>query len=243
MAKNVLITGAARRIGAACARLLHDEGFNVCLHYRASETEAASLYDELNRCRPDSAIVVKADLLNLDELQRLAEAAVAAWGGVDVLVNNASAFYPGAVEDVTEQDWEELLGSNLKAPFFLTQALLASLRERQGCVVNIIDIHAERGLKSYPVYSIAKAGLAAMTRSLAKELGPVVRVNGIAPGAILWPEHQMDAVIKEEILQRVALQRCGDPLDIARAIRFLIDEANYVTGQIIAVDGGRSLFC
>lgn len=243
MVKNVLITGAARRIGATCARLLHEEGFNVCLHYRASLQDAEALCEELNRSRPDSAVIVQADLLKLDELQRLAEVANNAWGGVDVLVNNASAFYPGEVEAVTESEWEELLGSNLKAPFFLTQALLGALRERHGCVVNIIDIHAERGLKSYPVYSIAKAGLAAMTRSLAKELGPEVRVNGVAPGAILWPELEMDDAIKEEILQRVALQRCGDPVDIARTVRFLIDDANYVTGQIIAVDGGRTLFC
>lgn len=188
-------------------------------------------------------MIVQADLLKLAELQRLAAAVNAAWGGVDVLVNNASAFYPGDVADVTERDWDELLGSNLKAPFFLIQALLETLRERHGCVINIIDIHAERGLKSYPVYSIAKAGLAAMTRSLAKELGPTIRVNGIAPGAILWPEQPMNDATKEEILQRVALQRCGDPLDIARSVRFLIGDADYVTGQIIAVDGGRSLFC
>lgn len=243
MAKNVLITGAARRIGAACARLLHAEGCNICLHYRSSVAEAESLRDELNRQRAGSAIAVQADLLNMSEVGSLAEAANAAWGGIDVLVNNASTFYPGEIEGVTERDWEVLLGSNLKAPFFLVQGLLPSLRQREGCVVNIIDIHAERGLKSYPVYSIAKAGLAAMTRSLAKELGPEVRVNGIAPGAILWPEDEMSKEMKAEILNRVTLGRCGDPLDIARSLRFLIDEADYMTGQILAVDGGRSLFC
>lgn len=243
MAKNVLITGAARRIGAACARLLHAEGCNICLHYRSSVVEAESLRDELNRQRAGSAIAVQADLLNMSEVGSLAEAANAAWGGIDVLVNNASTFYPGEIEGVTERDWEVLLGSNLKAPFFLVQGLLPSLRQREGCVVNIIDIHAERGLKSYPVYSIAKAGLAAMTRSLAKELGPEVRVNGIAPGAILWPEDEMSKEMKAEILNRVTLGRCGDPLDIARSLRFLIDEADYMTGQILAVDGGRSLFC
>ncbi len=243
MAKNVLITGAARRIGAACARLLHSEGCNLCIHYRESRREAEVLRDELNRQRGGSAIAVRADLLNMAALQELAHAATGEWGGIDVLVNNASTFYPGEVESVTEQDWEELLGSNLKAPFFLTQALLPSLRERGGCIVNIIDIHAERGLKSYPVYSIAKAGLAAMTRSLAKELGPEIRVNGIAPGAILWPEDEMSQQIKEDILQRVTLGRCGEPLDIARALRFLVAEADYMTGQVLAVDGGRSLFC
>ncbi|WP_031434513.1 pteridine reductase [Methylomarinum vadi] len=243
MVKNVLITGAARRIGAACARLLHAEGFNICLHYRSSIAEAESLRDELNQRRAGSAIAVQADLINMDELWGLAEQAKAAWGGIDVLVNNASTFYPTEIEEVAERDWEVLLGSNLKAPFFLAQALVPSLRQRQGCVVNIIDIHAERGLKSYPVYSIAKAGLAAMTRSLAKELGPEVRVNGIAPGAILWPEDDMGQEMKDEILQRVTLRRCGEPMDIARALRFLINEADYVTGQILAVDGGRSLFC
>ncbi len=242
MSKNVLITGAAKRIGAACARLLHAEGFNVCLHYRSSEEDASRLCEEFNRQRLGSAITCQADLLELADLTKLAQVAEGAWGGVDVLVNNASTFYPGVVEHVTEGDWEELLGSNLKAPFFLAQALLSSLRQNNGCIVNIIDIHAEKGLKSYPVYSIAKAGLAAMTRSLAKELGPEVRVNGIAPGAILWPEHEIGDEMKSEILQRVVLQRCGDPLDIARALRFLIVDANYITGQILAVDGGRTLF-
>ncbi|WP_349432121.1 pteridine reductase [Methylomarinum sp. Ch1-1] len=243
MVKNVLITGAARRIGATCARLLHAEGYNICLHYRSSERQAEFLCGELNRQRAGSAITIQADLLEMQEVKRLAETAEQAWQGIDVLVNNASSFYSGAVDEATEQDWEVLLGSNLKAPFFLAQALLPSLRAKRGCIVNIIDIHAERGLKSYPLYSISKGGLATLTRSLAKELGPDVRVNGVAPGAILWPEHEITEQTKADILQRVALQRCGDPLDIARAVRFLIDEADYITGQIIAVDGGRTLFC
>ena len=243
MQKNVLITGAARRIGAACARLLHDEGFNICLHYRSSEQDVVQLGEELNHIRADSARMIQADLLNMQEIKKLAQAADGAWGGVGVLLNNASAFYPGTVGEVSEQDWDELLGSNLKAPFFLSQALAPSLSRKQGCIINIIDIHAERGLIGYPVYSIAKAGLAAMTKSLAKELGPEIRVNGVSPGAILWPEQDMSDEIKTEIIQRVALQRNGDPLDIAKAVRFLINDADYITGQILSVDGGRTLFC
>lgn len=243
LAKNVLITGAAKRIGAACARLLHGEGCNVFLHYRSSGVEARQLCEELNRLRPDSAEIMQADLLDHAELQGLAEQTCAAWGGIDVLVNNASSFYPTPIADVTERQWDELLGSNLKAPFFLAQALAPTLAERKGCIVNIVDIHAERGLSGYPVYSIAKAGLAAMTKALAKELGPVVRVNGVAPGAILWPDRDLSDSVKLEILQRVALKRSGEPDDIAKAVLFLIRDADYVTGQILSVDGGRTLFC
>ncbi len=243
MQKNVLITGAAKRIGATCARLLHDEGCNIFLHYRSSQAEALALCGELNQTRPDSAKIMQADLQDMDALKALAETAQAAWGGIDVLVNNASTFYPGAVAQVTQAQWDELLGTNLKAPFFLAQALSGTLIENQGCIVNIVDIHAERGLKGYPVYSIAKAGLAAMTKVLAKEFGGAVRVNGVAPGAILWPEHALSGLDKQEILQRVALKRSGDPSDIAKAVVFLIKDADYVTGQIITVDGGRTLFC
>ncbi len=241
--KNVLITGASKRIGASCARLLHEQGCNVILHYNASKQAALQLCSELNQERPDSARVMQADLLNREQLQNLAHQAAVAWGGLDVLINNASSFYPTALADVTEAQWDELLGSNLKAPFFLTQALGSVLLERQGCVVNIVDIHAERGLKGYPVYSIAKAGLAAMTKVLAKELGPSVRVNGVAPGAIIWPEFDMSEEDKNEILQRVALRRRGQPADIAKAVLFLVRDAEYVTGQILSVDGGRTLFC
>ncbi|MDP3334725.1 MAG: pteridine reductase [Methylococcaceae bacterium] len=241
--KNVLITGASKRIGASCARLLHEQGCNVILHCNASKQDALQLCSELNQERPDSARVMQADLLNREQLQNLAHQAAVAWGGLDVLINNASSFYPTALADVTEAQWDELLGSNLKAPFFLTQALANTLLERQGCVVNIVDIHAERGLKGYPVYSIAKAGLAAMTKVLAKELGPSVRVNGVAPGAIIWPEFDMSEEDKNEILQRVALRRHGQPTDIAKAVLFLVRDAEYVTGQILSVDGGRTLFC
>lgn len=242
-AKNVLITGAAKRIGAACARLLHSDGCNVFLHYRSSAAEAQQLCDELNQLRPGSAKIMQADLLNMAELEALARKAEAAWGGIDVLVNNASSFYPTAVADVTESQWDELLGSNLKVPFFLAKALEKTLTDNKGCIVNIIDIHAERGLSGYPVYSISKAGLSAMTKILAKELGPKVRVNGVAPGAILWPDNDLSESAKLEILQRVALKRSGEPSDIAKAALFLIKDADYITGQILTVDGGRTLFC
>lgn len=243
MQKNVLITGAAKRIGAACARLLHSEGCNVFLHYRSSEEEALQLSRELNQLRPDSAKIMQADLLNMNELEGLAAEAGKAWGGLDVLVNNASSFHPGSIAEVSEQHWDEMLGSNLKTPFFLAKCLSGVLAKRNGCIVNIIDIHAERGLKNYPAYSIAKAALAAMTRILAKELAPSVRVNGVAPGAIIWPEHDLSEQGKLDILERVALKRCGEPLDIAKAVLFLIKDADYMTGQIVTVDGGRTLFC
>lgn len=243
MQKNVLITGAAKRIGAACARLLHSQGCNVFLHYRSSKEAALQLCYELNQLRPDSAYMMQADLLNREELEALVSEACMAWGKIDVLVNNASSFYPTTMADVTEQQWDELMGCNLKAPFFLAKLLTETLADNKGCIVNIVDIHAERGLKNYPVYSIAKAGLVAMTKILAKELGPVIRVNGIAPGAILWPDNELSEQEKQDILQRVALRRNGEPDDIAKALCFLIKDADYMTGQILTIDGGRTLFC
>jgi len=243
MQKNVLITGAAKRIGEACARLLHSKGCNVFLHYRSSKEAALQLCYELNQMRPDSDYMMHADLLKREELEALVTEACMAWGKIDVLVNNASSFYPTAVADVTEQQWDELMGSNLKAPFFLAKLLSETLTNHGGCIVNIVDIHAERGLMGYPVYSIAKAGLVAMTKILAKELGPAVRVNGVAPGAILWPENDLSEQERQEILQRVVLKRNGEPADIAKAVWFLIKDADYMTGQILTVDGGRTLFC
>jgi pteridine reductase len=243
MQKNILITGAAKRIGAACARLLHEKGCNVFLHYRSSTKEALELCYELNQIRADSAYMMQADLLNNSELEALVNEACMAWGTIDVLINNASSFYPTAMTDVTENQWDELIGCNLKAPFFLAKALSGTLAKNKGCIVNIADIHAERGLKGYPIYSIAKAGLVAMTKILAKELGPSIRVNAVAPGAILWPEKDLCEQEKREILQRVALRRNGDPSDIAKAVWFLIKDAEYMTGQVITIDGGRTLFC
>jgi len=240
--KIALITGAAKRIGAACARLLHAHGYDLLLHYRSSSELIGQFANELNALRPDSAFLYQADLLNLERVAGLAEFALAIDGGIDVLVNNASLFYAGSIGQVSEQDWDNLFGTNLKAPFFLAQALAPSLIERRGCIVNIVDIHAEKGLPGFPVYSIAKAGLAAMTKCLAKELAPCVRVNAVAPGAILWPDHPLDEARKAEILQKIALERCGDVEDIAKAVWFLVDEADYITGHILTVDGGRMLY-
>ena len=242
MQKNILITGAAKRIGAACARLLHNEGYNVFLHYKSSKEAAFLLCQELNGIRINSARMMQADLLDSSQLEALANEACLAWGGIDVLVNNASSFYPTAMSEVNDQQWDDLIGSNLKAPFFLAKLLVDTLVKNQGCIVNLVDIHAERGLKGYPVYSIAKAGLVAMTKVLAKELGPDIRVNAIAPGAIIWPETLESEQQQQEILQRVVLKRQGQPEDIAKAVRFLIQDADYITGQILTVDGGRTLF-
>jgi pteridine reductase len=241
-AKNVLITGAAKRIGAACAQFLHGQGCNVFVHYKTSKTAALQLCYGLNQIRPDSAYMMQADLLSKGEVQALADEACMAWGSIDVLVNNAAAFYPTAVATVTEQQWDELMGNNLKAPFFLALALAKTLADNKGSIVNIVDIHAERGLKDYPVYSIAKAGLVAMTKILAKELAPTIRVNAIAPGAILWPEDGLPEQTQRDILQRVALGRSGTPEDIAKALWYLINDADYMTGQILTLYGGRTLF-
>lgn len=240
--KNVLITGAAKRLGAASARALHARGCNIVVHCHQSLQQGEQLVAELNTLRPASAVLMSADLLDLTAVQHLAAAAEQVWGGIDILVHNASAFYPESVAQTTEQSWEQLMGSNLKAPFFLTQALAPSLTARHGCIVHMVDIHAEKGLPGYPVYSIAKAGLEAMTRVLAKELAPAVRVNGIAPGAILWPEQGGDSDAQQQILQRIALQRVGGIQDITRALCFLCFEADYMTGQILKIDGGRTLF-
>ena len=236
----VLITGAAHRIGATTAKLLHQQGMNIVLHYRSSREAAKKLQDELNKLRENSVILIQADLHNTSGLPTLVEEAVKAWGRLDVLVNNASSFYPTKIGEATEADWDDLLGSNLKAPFFLSQAAAPHLKKHAGCIINIVDIHAERPLKTYTIYSMAKAGLAMMTKSLACELGPEVRVNAVAPGAILWPEN-LDEVAQQRIVSKTFLKRQGEPNDIARAILFLIREANYMTGQILAVDGGRSL--
>ena len=242
--KNILITGGAKRVGAYCVRYLHAQGCNIVLHYRSSAEAAKALADELNNQRPDSVRLYQADLHDIKELQSLVGVAREAWGGVDVLINNASAFYATDMAEVTEVQWDDLIGSNLKSPFFLIQALTPILMNKKGCVVNIVDIHAERGLEGFPVYSIAKAGLVALTKILAKELAPQIRVNAVAPGAILWPEQRddIDEQQKQEILAKVALQRTGCPEDIAKAIHFLINDAEYITGQVITVDGGRTLF-
>jgi pteridine reductase len=215
---------------------------NICLHYRSSREEADQLKEELETLRPDSVSLAQADLLHTAELPRLVEKTLERWGRLDVLINNASSFYSTPVGSITEDDWDILIGSNLKAPLFLSQAAAPELKKNSGCIVNIVDIHAFRPLKGYPVYSAAKAGLKTLTESLARELGPEVRVNGVAPGAILWPEQEEEySEQHKEIIQRTALKREGSPADIASAVLFLIRDAQYITGQIIPVDGGRML--
>ncbi|MCW8900955.1 MAG: pteridine reductase [Gammaproteobacteria bacterium] len=238
--KVALITGAAHRIGATTAKLLHKNGMNIVLHYRGSRDRAQALQKELNDQRENSVILIQADLHLTSGLPALIEASVKAWGQLDVLINNASSFYPTQIGKATEEQWDDLIGSNLKAPFFLSQSAAPHLKKTNGCIINIVDIHAERPLKTFPIYSMAKAGLVMMTKSLAGELGPEIRVNAVAPGAILWPEN-LDEVAQQRIVSRTFLKRQGHPDDISKTILFLIKDANYVTGQIIAVDGGRSL--
>jgi pteridine reductase len=239
--KVALVTGGARRIGAVTVRHLHVAGMNVVLHYHRSRQAAESLRDELEAIRPESICLVQGDLLNTAVLPTLVDGAINAWGRLDALVNNASSFHPTPIGSVTETDWDDLVGTNLRAPFFLCQAAAPYLAARQGAIVNITDIYAQHPLKSYPVYSIAKAGLGMLTKSLARELGPAVRVNAVAPGAILWPEGQADEAAQKRIIARTALKRMGHPDDIAGTVLFLIRGPAYITGQVIAVDGGRSV--
>lgn len=241
--KVILVTGGARRVGAATCRRLHAQGANLVVHYRASESEARALQTELDQVRPGSVALVQANLLETARLPRLIDETVSHFGRLDALVNNASSFFPTPLGEITEDGWEDLIGSNLKAPLFLSQAAAPQLKRQQGCIVNIVDIHSEWPLKRYVVYNAAKGGLASLTRSLAVELAPEVRVNGISPGPILWPEEGewMDETSRQHIIGRTLLKRTGEPDDIARTVSFLIADAPYITGQIIAVDGGRSV--
>ena len=239
--KVALITGASHRIGAEIARTLHHAGMNLCLHYRSSADEAQQLANELLADRADSVITLALDLLQTRELSNLVSQAPSQWGRLDALLNNASTFYPTPVDEITEKDWDVLMGSNLKAPLFLSQAAAPELAKHQGNIINIIDIHAERPMRRHVVYNVAKAGLLAMTKSLARELGPEIRVNGIAPGAVLWPEDEIDPQNQQTILEKTALKRAGSPTDIAKAVLFLLRDAPYVTGHMLPVDGGRLL--
>jgi len=239
--KIVLVTGAARRIGAAIVTRLQENGARVAIHYRGSAKEADELAAALNEQHPDSAATFQADLLNPDDITALITSVVE-WGGrLDGLVNNASTFYPTPVGKITEEHWDDLVGSNFKAPLFLSQEAVPRLRETGGSIVNIVDIHSQRPLRNHPVYGPAKAALAMLTRSLAKNLAPDVRVNGVSPGAILWPEDGMTDAVQQTILRQVPLERAGIPEDIAGCVLYLMRDATYVTGQIIAVDGGRSI--
>jgi pteridine reductase len=240
--KVVLITGAARRVGAEIARVVHAEGASLALHYRSAAAEAQALVAEFNAARPGSALAFQADLLETDHLARLVADVAEHFGRLDALVNNASSFFATPIGGIGEREWNDLLGTNLKAPLFLAQAAAPHLAVARGAIVNITDIHAERPLKNYALYCAAKAGLAGLTRALALELAPHVRVNGIAPGPILWPQDgSFDAEAQAKVVSRTLLKRCGDPADIARTVRFLLADAPFVTGQIIAVDGGRSV--
>ena len=241
--KVVLVTGGAKRVGAAICRLLQAAGARIAIHYRSSGQEALALQNELNALRPGSSAVFQADLLDLDALPRLVHKVTARFGQLDALINNASSFYATPLADIAEQQWHDLLGTNLKAPLFLAQAAAAELRRHHGCIVNIADIHAERPMHGHLLYSVAKAGLVALTKGLAQEMAPHVRVNAVAPGVIVWPENEawMDEEQRRKIVAHTLLKREGEPDDIARTVAFLIQDAPYITGQIIAVDGGRSV--
>jgi len=242
--KTVLITGAARRIGAFFAQTLHQLDYNVAIHYRGSKTDANKLVADLNIKRANSAVAFQADLAKFSHYQQLIDQTTHHFGRLDVLVNNASSFYPTKVGEITDEHWHDLMASNLKAPLFLTQAATPWLQKTNGCVVNMVDIHSLKPLMGYPLYCAAKSGLYALTQSLAKELGPNVRVNGVSPGSIMWPEGdaEINQTQKNKIVNDIALKRQGDPKDLANALTFLINEnSNYITGQIIAIDGGRSL--
>jgi pteridine reductase len=237
----VLITGGARRVGAEIARTLHAAGANIFLHYRSSASAASALIEELNRAREGSAASAPADLLDPKTPERLVAEVNARFGRLDLLINNASTFYATPIGQVTAAAWDDLIGVNLRAPLFLSQAAAGALARQRGLILNVVDIHGLRPLKGHPVYSVAKAGLAMLTRSLARELGPDVRVNGIAPGPVLWPETELNSAMKREIIDKTALKRHGSPQDVAKTALFLAKDAPYITGQIIAVDGGRSI--
>jgi pteridine reductase len=237
----VLITGGAKRLGAAIGRRLHAAGAALVVHYNHSRAEADALVGEFDTRRPGSALAVPANLHEVERLPGLVAAAVERYGRLDVLVNNASTFYPTPVGTITAAQFDDLVGTNLRAPLFLSQAAAPALAEARGLIINMVDIHGRRPLRAHPVYSAAKAGLVMLTRSLARELGPEVRVNGIAPGPVMWPERDLDEALKTEIIAKTALKRSGSPEDIARAAYFFAVDAPYVTGQVIAVDGGRSL--
>ena len=236
-----IVTGGARRIGAATARALHQMGMRIAVHYRESSDAAHALQTELNEIRENSVVLVRGDLSDVSQGRSLVRATLTAFGRIDLLVNNASTFYPTPFGRATEKQWDELLAINLKAPFFLAQAATPSLRDSAGAIINIVDIYAERPLMNYSAYCVAKGGLVTLTRALARELAPAIRVNAIAPGAIIWPDDDIDDVAKQRIVSRTPLKRRGDGDDIARAVVYLIRDAGFVTGQVIRVDGGRSV--
>ena len=241
--KTVLITGGAKRVGAAICRELHAHGASLMIHYNKSQTEARGLQAELNLQRANSVAIIQGDLLNMVVLPSLVHETVNQFGRLDVLINNASSYYPTEIGTITEENWHDLMGSNLKAPMFLAQAAAVELRKNHGCIVNITDMHIERPKKNYVVYSVAKAGLVTLTKSLAHELSPEVRVNAVAPGPVQWPENnpQFDEVYRQRVISQTLLKRVGEAADIAKAVKFLVADAPFITGHVLAVDGGRSL--
>jgi len=241
--KVILITGGAKRIGAAICRELHAQGAQLMIHYNTSATEARALQAELNLLRANSAAIIQGDLLNIAVLPNLVSETVKHFGKLDVLINNASSYYSTEIGHINEDNWQDLIGSNLKAPMFLTQAAAPELRKSHGCIVNITDMHVERPKKGYIVYSVAKAGLVTLTKSLAHELSPEVRVNAVAPGPVQWPDDnpQFDEVYRQRVINQTLLKRVGEPEDVAKAVKFLIFDAPFITGHVLAVDGGRSL--
>lgn len=241
--KVVLITGGARRVGAAICRELHAHGAQLMIHYKTSATEARALQAELNLLRANSVAIIQGDLHNMAVLPSMVSETVKHFGRLDVLINNASTYYPTDLGQINEENWQDLMGSNLKAPVFLVQAAAAELRKNHGCIVNITDMHIERPKKGYIVYSVAKAGLVTLTKSLAHELSPEVRVNAVAPGPVQWPENnpQFDEVYRQRVINQTLLKRVGEAEDVAKAVKFLIYDAPFITGHVLAVDGGRSL--
>ncbi len=241
--KTVLITGGAKRVGAAICRELHAHGANLMIHYNTSTADARALQAELNLQRANSVAIIQGDLLNVAIMPNLVAETVNQFGQLDVLINNASSYYSTEIGHITEENWHDLVGSNLKAPMFLTQAAASELRKHHGCIVNITDMHIERPKKGYVVYSVAKAGLVTLTKSLAHELSPEVRVNAVAPGPVQWPENnpQFDEVYRQRVINQTLLKKIGNPQDIAKAVKFLVADAPFITGHVLAVDGGRSL--
>ena len=241
--KVVLITGGAKRVGASITRELHRQGASIMLHYHTSETEATALQAELNSVRPESVAMTQCNLLETGCLPALVNATLQTFGRLDALVNNASSYYPTELGTIKLEQWEDLMGSNLKAPLFLSQAAANALQASEGCIINITDMHIERPKKNYIVYSAAKAGLVSLTKSLAQELAPRVRVNAVAPGPVLWPDsnQEFDEQYRQQVINQTLLKRTGEPSDIAKAVKFLIYDAPFITGHVLAVDGGRHL--
>jgi len=239
--KWALVTGGAKRIGATIAETLHNNGFNVAIHYNSSSDSAEQLCAQFNAKKQNSSIAIGADLLDQSSLENLIPSLIEKTKRLDVLVNNASTFYPTPIEKIALEDWENLFGTNLKAPLFLSKYAAKYLQQSRGTIINIIDIHSKKPLKDHPIYGSAKSGLAMLTRSLASDLAPAVRVNGISPGLILWPENNPSDQVKNNILQQIPLKKIGTSEDIANCVLFLIEDAPYITGEIIAVDGGRSM--